>query len=329
MPTRLANKILFKGCINPEGEQVARRMQSCVRDAEILVNADEPVRRFFELDTDGSHGWAAGAHLPNVCAPASIQTLFIESRMPTELPDGWQDLLGAFGLDFWGASLSYQDLVSYYAENTDVDDPREAAHGRAEEALASHLCGRGGPQGEPSVSLEPYDTDRPAPRWLLESEMFLDLSSRKSVLGGAYGMDAVVLEDGSFAEVADGTRAIYYRTSPQAFEADVEADPAELAAAAGAGVAALYVPLLATLCLTHHRDAPPLSYLAGIAPSGGKSKAGISSSNNWRTFETSAVEEALQSEGGLYPGGLRSALAACAQRFQFPPTAREELDGQH
>lgn len=317
MASRLANKILFKGCISAEGEKAARGLQEFVRDSQILLNADEPVKRFLELDSDGPRAWNAGSELPNVSPPSPVEKLFVECRLPEDLPSSWETILRAYDIDSWGVSLSYQDLIRYYSENGDGDDARRAAHGRAREVLGSHLSRGGAPQeGQPSASLLPFDSDSPAPRWLLESELFLDLAGKKSVLAGAYGMDGVVLEDGSFAALDNGERALYYRTTPQALEADVAASSAELAAAAARYVASLYIPLLTTLCLTHHEASPPLSYLAGVAPSSGKAKGGISSSTTWRTLDTAPVEGALENEGGLRRAGLRSALVACSHRFR-------------
>lgn len=325
MASRLANKILFKGCVSPEGEQRARELRDSVRDSDILVNADESVSRFFELDADGPEPWEPGADLPHVGPPSSVERVFVECRMPPELPAGWDDAFRPFGIDAWGVAFHYQDLMGYYLCNTDGVDPRRNAHSHAHEALASYLSGRSGPQGQPSASLLPYDGPHPAARWLLQSELFLSLSSAKTVLAGAFGMDGVVCEDGGFAGLRDGGRAIYYRTTPQAFEPDLGATSSRVAAAAAAGTAALYVPLLATLCLTHHEASPPLSPLPGVAPCSGKGPArgGISVSNSWRTFDTSRVERALESEGALHRDGLRSALGVCGHRFRSHHALKE------
>jgi len=241
----------------------------------------------------------------------------MECRVPQRMPDRWANVIRELDVDAWGISLYYQDLIRYFSEDaggTGTYVERMAAHHHAQESITRHMGRNTGPQQTPSATLRPYDVSEPATRWFLESELFLHSSKHRCVVAGAYGMDAILTEDGRFAPLIDGSRAVYYRTTPLALEADLRASREDLAAAAALGTTAAYVPLLASLCLSHHDESAPLSYIGGVSPSRNKA-GGIAASRSWRTLDIAPTEAALSRDGGLGSSTLREALEKCADSF--------------
>lgn len=314
--SRMYDRILTRGCISPDGSEVARDLADKVAGAELIV-ADEVAEYFFELAGKGPEDWELGDDIPNVAPP--FEKFFIECNRPRTVSHGWQSRLDdGLNVSSWGAVFLAQDLQRFYTSEDPRDDPRLAAHERSREVLANSFSQNKSPQPEAtSVRMHPFDPDKPAARWLIESDLFMGARGDSRPMAGACGFKGVIVEDGTFAPMDGGMeRAIRYFGTPVSLEADLGVQKNTLASAMALLTDTMYLPLLLTIAFLHCKNVS----LAEVSPPEKLSKKHDKKHgaplSQYKVLDIDPMKEVLDREGGARQGGLKRSVHICRGHFR-------------